>query len=584
MTICIPPELIDKVKKIVSEQSSISRDKQLTDLFGSKDTAKEINTLYEKSLLLKNQDTAIDKFISNFTELGQKAKFDLKEKIKTRLVNRTDKIQDDELLAIAQDIFNKKYKLDIPLEDVQKLNAIKRDADALAPAMEGTPAFSEERLAYGRKQVELKNAVGDLKNPNDKLGFRETAKALVQQTGERFKDKDVSGKIGEGAKLVKDVLTSAVYKSVQASADISYSLRQGFKVLTKDPKTWAKNWVDALEPLKKIGSKEAQQKVADEWAAGVVSHPLYEQAIDSKLALGVIEDYFPTTLAEKIPIIGNVFKSSNEAFTIFSQGSRLGLFENMYNKAVKEGVEITPELTKSIAEVANSITGRGSLGKLESVSGTINKILYSGRYVKSAIDTFTMPFNQKLDPFARKEAMKSSIATLSTIATLMYTASLFTDVETDPRSSKFGKMKIPGSKDRWIDLTAGIGSYITLASRFSGKSKSSTTGKITKLNERDKSGNLKFNTTTIFDVVTDFLANKTSPALSTAIQFAKGRDYTGKKPTIGSSALNLATPISVGNIYESFASEDSKVAKFIAGIADILGASQTDYTRFNSKK
>ena len=43
---------------------------------------------------------------------------------------------------------------------------------------------------------------------------------------------------------------------------------------------------------------------------------------------------------------------------------------------------------------------------------------------------------------------------------------MFTEVETDWRSSKFGKMKVPGTEeDRWFDLTAGLGSYITLLGR-----------------------------------------------------------------------------------------------------------------------
>ena len=582
MDFCIPKELIDDVKNVVSSTtSSIERNKKLVAMFGEEGASK-INIAYEKSLLLKNQNTALEKFVSNFTELGQEAKQELKERIAERLANKTKKIQDDELLSLAQEIWNKKYKIDIPLTEVEKINKVKIQIDDLKDKMLSTPIDSPERLAYGDKMVELKHIVEDLKNPREKLGIVETAKGMLKETGERFgKEKGVLGNIGEGLKLTGEIATSAVYKSIQASADLSYSLRQGFKVFTKSPKVWAENWKAAFAPFTKIGSKEAQQKVADAFMARLVSHPLYQKAIDSKLAIGVIEDFFPTTLAEKIPILGNIFKSSNEAFTIFSQGSRMGLFDDMYRHAMESGAKETPELLKGLAQVANSITGRGSLGKLESASGTINKIFYSGRYIKSSLDTFFMPFNTKLDPIARQEAFKSSIATIGTMASLMYTASLFTDVEWNPLSSKFGKMKVPGSKDTWLDLTAGHGSYITTASKIAlQKSKSSRTGKVMELNERDKQGNLMYGGETAFDVGINWLFGKLSPAPSTIVQFMKGSDYSGKEPTITSSAINLAKPIAVGNTFETIMSDEDMSAKFISSIADIMGANKTDYNKF----
>lgn len=573
--LCIDPKIIDDVKKIVQEApDTISRDKKLTEMFG-KDQAKEINYLYENSLRLKNQKNAINKFIDNFTEIGQKEKADLKEKIAQRLADRNSMVQDKELLAIAQDIWNKKYKLDIPLEEISKINTLKKSADELKVKMDGTAINSPERIAYGDKISDIANIVDDLKNPRNKMNFAQTVRDIVKTTGERFaKENGVLGNAGELAKLSFEVLTSAIYKSIQASMDMSYALRQGFKVLTKDPTAWKNNFVEAFKPFSKISSKEAQNVVANRFKASLVSHPLYQQAIDAKLAIGVIEDFFPTTLSEKIPLLGNIFKASNEAFTIFSQGSRMSLFEDMVNKAAKDGVELTPQLYKDLAKVANSITGRGSLGKLEASSETINKIFYSGRFIKSQLDTFTMPFNTSLDITARKEAMKSSLSNLSTIGALMATASLFTEVESDPRSSKFGKMKVPGSKDTWIDLTAGLGSYITLASRVATQqSKSATTNKVSELN----SG--KFGSTTSFDVVSNWLTGKLSPAPSTAVQFLKGSDYSGKKPTIAGSALNLATPITAGNALQIFSDEDTGTA-LISTVFDALGASQTNYQKF----
>ncbi len=354
--------------------------------------------------------------------------------------------------------------------------------------------------------------------------------------------------------------------------DMSYALRQGLKVLTTNPKVWADGMVNAFKPFQKLGSKAEQQAVADAFKARLVSHPMYEDAINSKLGIGVIEEFFPTTIAEKIPALGNIFKASNEAFTIFSQGSRMKLFEDFITTAKNNGTDITPQLMKDFAKVANSVTGRGSLGSLESQAGLINKIFYSGKYIKSSLDTFLMPFDTKLSPEARKKALEVSLRNLSTVGGLMGIASLFTDVETDPRSSKFGKMRT--GKNTWVDLTGGLGSYITLAAKnISGKSKSATTGRISELNSGD------FGSRTRFDTIIDWLSNKTAPALSTGIQVAKGKDFSGKKPTLGSAVTNLVKPISAGNAYQVFSDNDTGTA-LLTTLFDVLGASGTDYSKF----
>ena len=85
-----------------------------------------------------------------------------------------------------------------------------------------------------------------------------------------------------------------------------------------------------------------------------------------------------------------------------------------------------------------------------------------------------------------------------------------------------------------------------------------------------------------FDVLIDWFTNKLAPAPSTAVQYLKGQDFSGKKPTIGSSGQNLITPISASNVYDTFTNNDTATA-FIASMFDVLGASQTDYTKFQKK-
>lgn len=582
---CLPKEQADKFIKALKEgvvqpekladMTSPQRHKFFSDLVGEAD-ARDVNALFESKLLLKNQQAGMINWAKTVSGIKEVTRRDLLSKIE-----RMDKVLSPvEEKAFLEDLANKKLGFDVTYEEAKSISDLSKNISDTKAKMEGTKWKSPERRAYGNEVVKFTKLIEELKNPDNKLGFIDTVKKIAGDTAGRFsKENGIVGNALEVLKLMKDVTTTAIYKSIQASADISYSLRQGYKVLTTNPKVWKENWIKAFEPFKKVTSQEAMQQVKDGWMADIVSHPLYDKAIQGRLALGVAEEFFPTTLAEKIPGLGNVFKASNEAFTIFSQGSRLGLFEDMYKIGFENGSTITPQFLKDISSVANSITGRGSLGALERNADLVNKAFYSGRYISSAIDTFTMPFKQSLDPVARSYAMKSSIRTISAIATVMYTASLFTDVEMNPLSSRFGKAKVPGSKDTWIDLTAGLGSYIhTAASLALFRTKNSKTGKIQELNARDKKGNLVYGGQTAFDLGTNFLVGKLSPAPSAVVQYAKGRTYTGEKPTPLNTARNLATPISIGNAWQEMTSEDDNIAKLISSVADVLGMNSSNYS------
>lgn len=586
MAICLPKEFVNTIREIVSNKSlsSAQRIQKMTDVFGNAKAAQDINLLYEKSLLLKNQEKAIDNFLSKIdgTSLEKRAK--MREEFAKRQANRNDVINNSELLSIVKDSYDKKYGIDVSTEQVQQIAKIKSEADNLRPKAEGTPDGSPEKLAYGRKVVEMQSIIDGVINPQQDLSFLKTLGYELNKVGQRIgEQKTVLDKGIEVASTAADLVTSSLYKSINASADLSFLLRQGFKTLTSHPKIWAEQAKKALgfalDPslLKGKAGRLRQEQMFNEFKANLVSSDLYEEAMASKLGIGVVEEFFPTPLADKLPVIGNVFKASDISFTMFAQGTRMSLFENMYKNYVKaNGFKPSIEVTKDFAKVVNSISGRGNLGRFESISGPLNRLLFSAKFIKSQLDTFAMPFNRSLAPEARAEATRQSIATLGTVGALMVATSQFTDVEFDPRSSKFGKAKVPGSQDTWVDLTAGLGSYITLASRISTASTVDTKGKEIKLN----SG--KFGARTVFDVISDFATGKTAPAMSQIIAHLKGRYVSGEKPTVPQSFLNLITPISAENSVKMFMDEDSTVA-MIASLADILGMSTINYEEFRKK-
>lgn len=584
MAICIPKEYVDGVLRIVNDTnlSSVQRNKKLTDLFGDAKTAQDINLLYEKTLLLKNQGKALDKFVDDITGVSTDKKAILKENIRKNIERKKDIMSKEELDAIAKEVYDRKYKLDIDPEKVSQIARLSNEAENLKVKMQGTPDGSPERLAYGRKVVEQANIIEDIVVPTNQMGFLKTLGYESQEARKRIaSQRGIVDKVTETGSIVGDVATAGLYKALNATADISMALRQGSKVFYTSPKVWLDSMQHAMRAFKGISDKQKVQAIYDNWRANLVSRELYDEMTDAKLALGVVEEYFPTHLGEKIKGWGNIVKSSDTAFTTFSQGARAGLYEKFRENLVRQGVKIDKEQAKSLAIVANSISGRGNLGKLEQMSGALNKVFFSARFVKSSIDTFTMPFNKKLTVESRKIALKNSVATFSSIGAIMYTANMFTEVEFDSRSSKFGKMKLPGSKDTWIDLTGGLGGYIVLARRIqTGEVKSATTGKISLLNVPwgEKEG-LGYKPRTAFDLLIDFGTNKFAPMPSTLAQVAKGRDFSGNVPTVPSAARSLLTPISIENFFESLQDEKA-VTALISTMFDILGASAANYEQY----
>ena len=580
-------------EKIKESMSSDERYAVILNEVKDKQLAKEINKLFEAKMILKNQEKADERFINKITDSQWKkdrAKYaqDAKSRKEALIYNEDGTIKDNfkallnkttaDIEDEASAMFEKKFGVELSDKAVEELVKLKNTSNELKDIAMKSPNGSAERLAYGQSLVRLQDFMKGVTEPTEKMNLGQIASSVKDDVISRFSKEKGIGNVGEVAKLAAQVITTPVYKSIQAALDFSGMFRQGFKTLATGlsqgrADIWADNVGRGFKPILNIGNKEKMQEVADVFKATMFGDEHYEEMLKAGLRIGEVEDFFPTSIAEKLPVLGNAFKASDESFTILVQGMRFDMYKKLRQNLIATYGEVTEKQLKDIAEVANSMTGSGSLGKLESASGLINKLFFSGRFIRSQLDTFTMPFDPTLDPVARNAATRASLSTLSMIGTLMLAAGTIGEVETDWRSSKFGKMKVPGSKDTWIDLTAGLGGYISLAAKqWTGQSKSSVTGKITELGE-------KYGSPTRFDVLMNWITGKAAPGPSQAIQVLRGKTYSGEKPTPTGVATNLVTPIGAGNFIDVLQNEDMSIA-LMALIADSVGASASSYEKF----
>lgn len=539
--------------------------------FVSEANAKQINALFESKLLLKNQQAGYIRWakrtisnpiirrdiiskiegLKNVLRTGEEEAFkaDLAA-IKIDTVVTQDQAQ--ALATLSKRISDSRIKAN--LDEVEKFTPIQ------AAEWMKNPANREAAREYGRRVIALDNYFTQLKQEANKLGLRDLAK-------------DPIGTVKKGVGAALD--TS---KATSASMDVSAIGNQGFAVLLnyKTIGIWRRN---ALQSIKALVDTLGGKPVWDEFRADLVSRPNYINGLykEHKIALNVVEEAFPTSLPEKVPLAGRIYKATETAFNVFQNKNRADIADMFLALAERNGQILRGEnKMKGLGLLVNSLTARGSLGKLEPVGNLVNAPFFSLRRAVSQVDALTGYQIGERSGFVRKQGALAVLQQILTIAAVLGTAEAFwpNSVETDSNSSDFGKIK---AGDTRFDVTNGMAGYVVLASRLlTGKVKSSTSENVKELNSGE------FNSPTYLSIIQDFGGNKFSPALGQLVQVLKGEDRQGNKPTVGGIALGMYTPLGIRNMQEVLNNPNS--ANFIlVGILNGLGIPTNTYPNANIK-
>lgn len=520
---CIPKELTDKFVKAIrsgkidpdtiSKMTPEERTTFLKDHFG--ELAKDINQSMEMDLLKKKDSFITDDEVKNLTDMAKKIQ-DAKE-------------------TITDDM----------------------------------PNGSPERLKYGAERALFQEYVGSLKESGKNFDY--------------YKNNETE--------VLREVVNAA--KSLTTSLDLSYPLRQGYKAFSS--LKYSGIWLDNTLKMFKTAAKELRgtdTKIAVK--ADILSR---KNALNGKYKAGeydlgiTSEEARPSALPEKIPLLGRLYKASDAAYDNTSMLVRADIADKVIAAAEKNGINtLDPYQASSLGNMVNSLTGRGKVTSF-STEGLrdLNAVFFSPRFLKSNFDALTAHGTLSLKTvsdvaqgkgafadrpdisgYARKEAAKNIAGTVATTAAILYTAQqLWPDsVEWDPRSANFGKIKIGNTR---FDVTGGMGSIVTLASRIlTFSTKSSTSGRVSKLSTGE------FNARTVVDVIDDFWQGKLAPVAGYVRDYFKGEGFDHKKFNAGKEALNLLKPMSVQNFQEMMADPDS--APIVAGlILDGLGSGANTY-------
>lgn len=550
---CLMPEAINKFKAGFADGSlnpeklaSMSSEErhQLFSKLAGEDVAKGVNASFESKLLLKNQQKGMITWAKSVSGMKPEVQRDLITRIQ-----KLDKVLDPgEQEQFLKDLASTKLGVGVTQDEAKKIADLSKAVASTKEAMDN----GGDRMAYGRAKVALGNYVGELKGAAEKTTLKEGIQHPLRSVGK----------------------ATGLAKSIKASLDDSAIFRQGWKTMMTNPKTWAKNTAKSFSDLAR---QFKGHEVLDEVHADIMSRPNYERMVKAKLAVSNVEEAFPSTLPEKVPIFGRAYKASEAAYTGFVYRQRADIFDKYLDIAKKAGENIDdPTQLKSIGNLVNSLTGRGSLGKFEGAGNALNTVFFSPRNVKGHIDTLLQPFGGggANTSFARKQAAKNLLkVVVGTTAVLKIADAVKPgSVDYDPRSSNFGKIKVGNTR---FDVTGGASSILTLAARLATQSsKNSSTGVVTKLGGG-------FGQTSGMDIVNDFLENKLSPAGSVVKDVLNQQDFSGNKPTIGGEIKNAFMPLPVTTYQEL--NSDPHSANHLAGmIADGLGIATNTYGKSSS--
>lgn len=355
-----------------------------------------------------------------------------------------------------------------------------------------------------------------------------------------MKHRSVKGKIGD---VIGNTLN--LPRSLMSSFDLSAPFRQAWFFSTK------KEFWKALPGMFRQAFSE---KTFEDVMKEIRLRPNYERMESSGLSFSDLssdiharEEAFISNYAEKIPGVGKIVRGSERGFTGFLNKVRADVFDDLAAKAKAAGHDIDdPQFLKDLSGFINNATGRGSLGKFSQAGPFLNGLFFSPRLISSRLSLLNPVYYATLDPFVRKEAIKQLMATSAlSVSVLTLAAAGGLNVEADPRSTDFGKIR---DGDTRYDVLGGFGQYITLFARLATNQQKNSKGEVDELGKG-------FGAPTRLDILGRFATGKASPIAGYTASYLRGKDPTGKEFEAGPQAMDLFIPLFLQDVRDVMADE-----------------------------
>lgn len=326
----------------------------------------------------------------------------------------------------------------------------------------------------------------------------------------------------------------------------------------------------------------ARQDVQDALRDVTRADPLYHLAEQSKLALPAFKrtaltagEHEEFLMASERTFVGRLLhnfppvRMAQRGYETFLSKYRFDAWKANLRGAgvdvdqILAGRMATPEeLTKSqqLANIINGLSGRGSLGPAESWAPALNSSLFSARNFAAKIQvplSTVHPTNPRVRRLALQGLVGYAGLYIGSLAAVK--ASGLADVELDPRSTDFGKMRLGPLR---IDPSGGYAPIIRLVARVATGETKLSTGDIASMNRGE--------------AVLRFGRSKASPPVGFMWDVVTGETAIGEEVTAGQQAYQRLVPITLQDIRDAV-HEGGWQQGVIAGPLSVLGIGTTSY-------
>lgn len=308
---------------------------------------------------------------------------------------------------------------------------------------------------------------------------------------------------------------------------------------------------------------------------------------ESDSALTKQEEELQSTIIKYIPGLAG----SARAYTTYLNYLRAGYFDAGVATLGKSG-EMTLEEMKTWANWVNISTGRGRLpGDLERAAKSVNAAFFAARYVSSRFQGIAAgpvvvtkeaahigariigkPELVGGSSRVRRQVAKEYLRTVAGLGLFYSLASLWfdddeMDIEWDPRSSDFGKLRFGNTR---LDPMFGLSQTIVFVSRLASRStKSAQTQNIHSLTDGT------FGAPEVKDIIFNFQRSKLAPIAGTVFTVVTDSDFIGDKPTPLSVVMNFA-PMTWADIFDA-SKEEGLDYKEVLGTMAFFGMGLQTY-------
>lgn len=396
----------------------------------------------------------------------------------------------------------------------------------------------------------------------------------------------IADKVGRsGFQRIGDLLTEIanIPRTLFSSYDVSAAGRQGAILVAAEPKISASAFKAQLQAMR-------SERTAQVFYRNIWQHPDADLLLKSKTFIadinanvgtrlsgreeayisGIFQRFAGSKFAQNplmkpLKLAGEGVRASERAYVTYLNKVRADVFYQTVDQWKAAGKEFGDAELRNLGRFINNASGRGNLGFLEGARGVMSAFFFSPGLQASRIGLVRSLFDPTVQGGIRRQIYATVGKSFTLGMTILGMAKLAgAEVELDPRSTNFGKVRI--GQTTW-DFWGGFQPYARFFAQVATGERKTQAGDIVNIRDDDDQ--------TLLEQAARFGRSKLSPAAGGAVDLITDSTILGDEVISGSNALNTFVPGAIQDMGDVFATEGA--TGLALGLPAFLGIGVNSY-------